>query len=315
METSFPFFHLYLKGKSEQAWGQKWRAMKHWRNIFICKTKSVQVNLHWRECNLRTTVKSSLFPGPGFEWRAVVWQEGRHLPAQAGGTPHLQASSAVWKSIQHSTQPRVSKCAWTSVWGCVYVGGFTYAHGVMLLHLPGRAHYLSPCWKEEEIVSEFLVSSYCSLQIFHILHLHSKYHLLLEHSTVTLTNTNLSLSSYTWSISSNWTFLDFIKYFQKLLFKPFRFILSCPLRWCFMKSELNFTLTLLSKIPYRVEPGSEQNLWSRLIKSLTDRTVHQKAVTSKQRAPIKHTQLLDDKNIHINKAGKHFEVIYGNTSE
>lgn len=55
-----------------------------------------------------------------------------------------------------------------------------------------------------------------------------------------LTNTNLSLSSYAWSISSNWIFRDLIKYFQKLLFKAFRFILSFPLRWCFIKSELKF---------------------------------------------------------------------------
>lgn len=143
------------------------------------------------------------------------------------------------------------------------VGGreFTYVHVVMLLPLPSRAHYLSPFWKEAETVSEFLVSSYCSLQIFHILHLHSNSYLLLEHSTVTLTNTNLSLSSYAWSLSSNGIFLDLIKYFQKLLFKPFRFILSFPLRWCFMKSELNFTLTLLSKNPLQG--------WARqLVKSL-----------------------------------------------
>ena len=199
---------------------------------------------------------------------------------------------------------RVCVCGRVHLCSCGHASSPTRSSSLPLSMLKGRRNSL-----------RFLVSGYCSLQIFHILHLHSKSHLLLEHSTVTLINTNLPLSSYTWSMSSNWTSLDFIKYFQKLLFKPFRFILSCPLRWCFMKSELNFTLTLLSKIPYRVEPGSEQNLWSRLIKSLTDRTVHQKAVTSKQRAPIKHTQLLDDKNIHINKARKHFEVIYGDTSE
>lgn len=131
---------------------------------------------------------------------------------------------------------------WTSM--CVLGGGVGW--GVHLrswghaFPLPGWAHYLSPFWREEEIVSEFLVSGYCSLQIFHILHLHSKSYLLLEHSTVTLTNTNLSLSSYAWSISSNWIFRDLIKYFQKLLFKPFRFILSFPLRWCFIKLELKF---------------------------------------------------------------------------
>ena len=96
--------------------------MKHWRIVFICKTKFVPIDLHRRECNLRSILKSSLFPGPGFEWRAVVWQKGWHLPSQAGRSPHTQASSAVCKSIQHSAQPRVSKGELLCVLGGLGVG-------------------------------------------------------------------------------------------------------------------------------------------------------------------------------------------------
>lgn len=46
-----------------------------------------------------------------------------------------------------------------------------------------------------------------------------------------LTNTDPSLFSYTWSMSSNYMFLDLIKYLQKPLFKHFRFM-------AFLSSEM-----------------------------------------------------------------------------
>lgn len=47
-------------------------------------------------------------------------------------------------------------------------------------------------------------------------------------------------------------------------------------------------------------------------------TVHQKAATrtvNKERAPIKHIQLLDDNNIHRNAAREHFELMYEDVRE